>query len=394
MEQTKLKALELNAAKARLYGVQMVHDAASGHPGGSMSCMDVLTYLYFAEMRVDPKNPHDPGRDRFVMSKGHCSPAMYPVLALRGFFPVEDLKMFRRIDGHMSGHVEMKYVPGVDMSTGSLGQGISVAVGMALAGKVAQKDYRVYAILGDGEVAEGQVWEAMMAANKYHLDNLCACVDVNGLQIDGETKDVMPTEPLDKKFEAFGWHVIQIDGHDFAQIEAAYQAVNRPIDNVKIMSTDIERIKGVITAEDEVSRIYINFCNPWSKNGSSHKHRLTYPRQLINYRAFLKDGGEIYFKTDDDDLFRDSLEYFPASGYDIEWMTYDLHENEPEWNIRTEHEGMFTEMGIKIKALIARKKPGDDSVTWIEPKVLKRMAREAAEAEAAAKAAQEGESNV
>ena len=172
MEQTKLKALELNAAKARLYGVQMVHDAASGHPGGSMSCMDVLTYLYFAEMRVDPKNPHDPGRDRFVMSKGHCSPAMYPVLALRGFFPVEDLKMFRRIDGHMSGHVEMKYVPGVDMSTGSLGQGISVAVGMALAGKVAQKDYRVYAILGDGEVAEGQVWEAMMAANKYHLDNL------------------------------------------------------------------------------------------------------------------------------------------------------------------------------------------------------------------------------
>ena len=178
------------------------------------------------------------------------------------------------------------------------------------------------------------------------------------------------------------------------KVEAAYQAANHPIDNVKIMSTDIERIKGVITAEDEVSRIYINFCNPWSKNGSSHKHRLTYPRQLINYRAFLKDGGEIYFKTDDDDLFRDSLEYFPASGYDIEWMTFDLHENEPEWNIRTEHEGMFTEMGIKIKALIARKKPGDDSVTWIEPKVLKRMAREAAEAEAAAKAAQEGEADV
>ena len=157
------------------------------------------------------------------MSKGHCSPAMYPVLALRGFFPVEELKMFRRVDGHMSGHVEMHYVPGVDMSTGSLGQGISAAVGMALAGKQSKKDYRVYAILGDGEVAEGQVWEAMMAANKYHLDNLCACVDVNGLQIDGATKDVMPTEPLDKKFEAFGWHVIQIDGHDFAQIEAAYQ---------------------------------------------------------------------------------------------------------------------------------------------------------------------------
>ena len=174
------------------------------------------------------------------------------------------------------------------------------------------------------------------------------------------------------------------------KIEAAYQAAGRPIDNVKIMSTDIERIKGVITPEDEVSRIYINFCNPWSKNDSSHKHRLTYPRQLIAYREFLKDGGEIYFKTDDDDLFRDSVEYFPASGYDIEWITYDLHENEPEWNIRTEHEGMFTEMGIKIKALIARKKPGADSVTWVDPKVLKRMAREAA-AEAAA---QEGEGNV
>ena len=151
------------------------------------------------------------------------------------------------------------------------------------------------------------------------------------------------------------------------------------------------RIKGVITAEDTVSRIYINFCNPWSKNGSSHKHRLTYPRQLINYREFLKDGGEIYFKTDDDDLFRDSLTYFPASGYDIVWQTYDLHENEPEWNIRTEHEGMFTEMGIKIKALIARKKAGDDSVTWVEPKVLKKLAAQA-EAEASARA--EGEGNV
>ena len=250
MEQTKLKALELNAAKARLYGVQMVHDAASGHPGGSMSCMDVLTYLYFAEMRVDPKNPHDPSRDRFVMSKGHCSPAMYPVLALRGFFPVEDLKMFRRIDGHMSGHVEMKYVPGVDMSTGSLGQGISVAVGMALAGKVAQKDYRVYAILGDGEVAEGQVWEAMMAANKYLLDNLCACVDVNGLQIDGETKDVMPTEPLDKKFEAFGWHVIKIDGHDVTPLQAI-EEMNRRAGAQGIGRIDLieDRLVGIKSRE-------------------------------------------------------------------------------------------------------------------------------------------------
>ena len=149
------------------------------------------------------------------------------------------------------------------------------------------------------------------------------------------------------------------------KIEAAYQEAGRPIDNVKIMSTDIERIKGVLTPEDTVSRIYINFCNPWSKNASSNKHRLTYPRQLIQYRAFLEDGGEIYFKTDDDDLFRDSLEYFPASGYEITWKTFDLHENEPAWNIRTEHEGMFTEMGIKIKALIARKLPGDAAVVTV-----------------------------
>jgi len=222
MEKSEVKALAITAAKARLLGVQAVYTAASGHPGGSLSCMDVLTTLYFHVMHVDPKNPHDPDRDRFVMSKGHCAPAVYPVLALRGFFPVDDLKMFRSIDGHMSGHVEM-HVPGVDMSTGSLGQGISTAVGMALAGKINKKNYRVYAILGDGELAEGQVWEAMMAGAKYHLDNLCACVDVNGLQIDGATKDVMPTEPLDKKFEAFGWHVIKIDGHDFQQIEAAYK---------------------------------------------------------------------------------------------------------------------------------------------------------------------------
>ncbi|MBQ1270813.1 MAG: transketolase [Clostridia bacterium] len=219
---TDKKTLALTAAKARLHAVTMVHEAASGHPGGSLSCLDVLTALYFDEMKIDPANPRDPERDRFVMSKGHCSPALYPILALRGFFPVDELKMFRRIDGHMSGHVEMKHVPGVDMSTGSLGQGIATAVGMALAGKIGGKDYRVYSILGDGEVAEGQVWEAFMAANKYHLDNLCAIVDVNGLQIDGATKDVMPTEPLDEKFRSFGAHVITIDGHDLDAILAAF----------------------------------------------------------------------------------------------------------------------------------------------------------------------------
>ena len=223
MDQSKRKLLALNAAKARLLAVQMVHDAASGHPGGSLSCLDALTTLYFDIMHVDPANPRDPDRDRFVMSKGHCSPALYPVLALKGFFPVEDLKMFRRVDGHMSGHVEMHHVKGVDMSTGSLGQGISAAVGMALAGKLQKKDYRVYAILGDGEIAEGQVWEAFMSAAKYQLDNLCATIDVNGLQIDGKTSDVMPSEPLDKKLEAFNWHVIKVDGHDYDALEKAYQ---------------------------------------------------------------------------------------------------------------------------------------------------------------------------
>ena len=162
------KSLAIHATKARMLAVQMVHDAASGHPGGSLSCLDVLTTLYFSVMKIDPSNPQDPSRDRFVMSKGHCSPALYPVLALRGFFPTEDLKLFRSIEGHMSGHVEMR-IPGVDMSTGSLGQGISTAVGMALGGKLNHKDYRVYAILGDGELAEGQVWEAMMSAAKYKI---------------------------------------------------------------------------------------------------------------------------------------------------------------------------------------------------------------------------------
>ena len=222
MEKLSNKQLALTATKARLLGVTMVYDAASGHPGGSMSCMDVLTTLYFNEMNVNPQDAKNADRDRFVMSKGHCSPALYPVLALKGFFPVEDLKQFRSIEHHMSGHVEMHHVKGVDMSTGSLGQGISVAVGMALAGKVANKDYRVYSILGDGEVAEGQVWEAFMSAAKYKLDNLCAIVDVNGLQIDGRTCDVMPTEPLDEKFAAFGAHVIKIDGHDFDAIQAAF----------------------------------------------------------------------------------------------------------------------------------------------------------------------------
>ena len=217
------KQLALTAAKARLLGLDMVYGAASGHLGGSFSAMDLLTVLYQNVMQVDPADPSDPDRDRFVLSKGHCTPALYPTLALRGYFPTEELKLFRSVNGHMSGHAEMHHVKGVDMSSGSLGQGISAAVGMALAGKLDRKNYRVYTLLGDGEIEEGQVWEAAMSAAKFHLDNLCAIVDVNGLQIDGATADVMPSEPLDKKWEAFGWHVISCDGHDYQAIEAAFE---------------------------------------------------------------------------------------------------------------------------------------------------------------------------
>ena len=221
MEKLYGKDLAITAYKARLLAVEAVHRANSGHPGGSLSCLDALTTLYFNEMNVDPANPKWEDRDRFVLSKGHCAPALYATLALRGFFPVEELQLLRSIKAHLSGHPDMKYVPGVDMSTGSLGQGLSTAVGMALAAKLQGKAYRTYAICGDGELAEGQIWEAVMAAAKWGLDNLCAFIDVNGLQIDGATKDVMPTDPLDKKLEAFNWHVIKIDGHDYAQILAA-----------------------------------------------------------------------------------------------------------------------------------------------------------------------------
>ena len=215
------KALAAAAYKARLLAVDAVFTAASGHPGGSMSCIDALTTLYFNEMNIDPSDPRNPDRDRFVLSKGHCSPALYSVLAERGFFPIEDLKLFRSIKGHYSGHPDMVNVPGVDMSTGSLGQGLSAAVGMALAARHCGKAYRTYAILGDGEIAEGQIWEAVMAAAKWKLDNLCIFVDLNGLQIDGRTSDVMPTDPVDSKFKAFNWNVISIDGHDFDQILSA-----------------------------------------------------------------------------------------------------------------------------------------------------------------------------
>ncbi len=251
MEQTKKQALAVTAAHARLLAVDMVHAAASGHIGGSLSAMDILTLLYGDVMHVDPADPADPDRDRFVLSKGHCTPGLYPTLALRGFFPVEDLKRFRRIDGHMSGHAEMHHVKGVDMSTGSLGQGLSAAVGMALAGKMDHKDYRVYALLGDGELEEGQVWEAAMAAAKFRLDNLCAIVDVNGLQIDGRTADVMPSEPLDKKFEAFNWNVQSVDGHDFDALERAFAAAAACREKPTVLLARTVKGKGVSFMEND-----------------------------------------------------------------------------------------------------------------------------------------------
>ena len=222
MEQKKLTELKKIAANVRLGIVEAVHSASSGHPGGSLSIAEALTYLYFEEMNIDPKNPKWEDRDRLVLSKGHTSPALYSVLAHRGFFPVEDLKTFRRIDSYLQGHPDMKGTPGVDMSTGSLGLGISAACGMALAAKIGGKNYRTYAILGDGESQEGQVWEAAMFAAHYKLDNLVAVIDWNGLQIDGPVTEVMNPTPHDEKLRAFGWHVISINAHDFDAIEAAF----------------------------------------------------------------------------------------------------------------------------------------------------------------------------
>lgn len=218
-EKNSLKKL---ACKVRMGAIEGVYNAKSGHPGGSLSAADVFTYLYFKEMRIDPKNPKDENRDRFVLSKGHCSPGLYSVLALRGYFDASELKKLRHIGAMLQGHPDMKGTPGVDMSTGSLGQGISAACGMAKAAKLDAKDYRVYALLGDGETEEGEVWEAAMFAAHNKLDNLCVVIDSNGLQIDGTVEEVAGLKDIDLKFRAFGFDVTCIDGHDFDQIEAAF----------------------------------------------------------------------------------------------------------------------------------------------------------------------------
>jgi len=216
------KELQITACKVRMGVIESTHGAKAGHPGGSLSSAEIFTWLYFKEMNIDPANPKMEDRDRFVLSKGHTTPGLYSVLANRGFFPVEDLPTFRHIDSYLQGHPNMNLVPGVDMSTGSLGQGISVAVGMALGAKHTGKTNRVYALLGDGEIQEGQVWEAFMAAAHYKLDNLCAVIDNNGLQIDGKISDVMSPYPIVDKLKAFGFHVLPIDGHDFDAIEEAF----------------------------------------------------------------------------------------------------------------------------------------------------------------------------
>lgn len=221
MDKIKLSAI---ANEIRKGALTAVYSAQSGHPGGSLGIADILAYLYFEEMNVDPENPKMEDRDRLVLSKGHTSPALYAALAEKGFFPKEDLKTFRHKDSYLQGHPDMKNIPGVDMSTGSLGLGVSAACGMALSGKISEKTYRVWAILGDGESQEGQVWEAAMFASHYGLNNLAIFVDCNGLQIDGPTADVMNPEPFDEKYRAFGWNTMVIDGHDFDQIDAAVKA--------------------------------------------------------------------------------------------------------------------------------------------------------------------------
>ena len=221
MTEQEIRQLQITACKVRMGVIEGTHGAKAGHPGGSLSAADMFTYLYFKELNIDPKDPKNENRDRFVLSKGHTAPGLYSALANRGFFPVEDLPTLRHIDSYLQGHPNMNTVPGVDMSTGSLGQGISVAAGMALGAKHQGKTYRVYTLLGDGEIQEGQVWEACMLAAHYKLDNFVAIVDNNGLQIDGPVDKVMSPYPIDEKLKAFGFHVEVIDGHDYNQIEAA-----------------------------------------------------------------------------------------------------------------------------------------------------------------------------
>lgn len=249
MDKKQLSQAALNIRKGALTAV---YSAKSGHPGGSLSIAEILAYLYFEEMKVDPKNPKDPDRDRFVLSKGHTAPGLYAALAEKGFFPKEDLKTFRNKDSYLQGHPDMKGTPGVDMTTGSLGLGISAACGMALSAKLAEKKYRVWAICGDGEMEEGQVWEAAMFAAHYGLNNLCAFIDFNGLQIDGEVTSVMNPTPIDEKYKAFGWNVVVIDGHNFDDIASAVENAKKSTKPTAVVCKTIKG-KGVSFMENKAS---------------------------------------------------------------------------------------------------------------------------------------------
>lgn len=246
------KQLKIRACKARMGIIEGVFNAKSGHPGGSLSCVDILTYLYFDHMNIDPQDPKNEDRDRFVLSKGHAAPALYSVLALRGFFPVEELKTLRKSDSMLQGHPSVKYTPGVDMCTGSLGQGISAACGMALGAKLAGKDFRVFTVLGDGEIQEGQVWEAAMYASAKGLDNLVAVVDNNGLQIDGKIAEVNPPYPIAEKFKSFGWNVLEISAHSFDEIDAAFNAAAEFKGKPSVIVASSVKGKGVSFMEDQV----------------------------------------------------------------------------------------------------------------------------------------------
>ena len=251
MNNEEIKSLKLSAAHVRKMTMEAVFNAKSGHPGGSLSCADIITYLYMYKMNVNPLNPRDKERDRFVLSKGHCAPALYGALAEKGYFPKEDIKTLRKNDSYLQGHPDMKGVLGVDMSTGSLGQGISAACGMALAAKIDNMNYKVYSVLGDGESEEGQVWEAAMFAAHYKLNNLIVFLDFNGLQIDGDITKVMNPTPLDEKFRAFGWNVILCDAHDFEDIDKAVTEAEKSKDKPCLILAKSVKGKGVSFMENE-----------------------------------------------------------------------------------------------------------------------------------------------
>lgn len=252
MDTPKIKKLALQAAKIRKYGLQAIKAANSGHVGGSFSVADILTVLYFDKMNMDSRNPGKIDRDRLVLSKGHCTPALYATLACKGYFPLENLKTFRNIDSDLSGHAEMRRVPGVDMSTGSLGQGLSAAIGMALMGKQDKMNYTVYAILGDGEIQEGQIWEAAMSAGQFKLDNLIVFIDNNGLQLDGTLEKVMSPYPIDEKFRAFNWKVLTINGHNYEEISDAIEEAKNVKDMPVAIVAKTVKGKGVSFMENDV----------------------------------------------------------------------------------------------------------------------------------------------